>query len=49
MNSVYDFIISPKNKRYNNEKKVGDKTLVLNTNIEDHKLEIGRASCRERV
>ena len=38
MNSVYDFIISPKNKRYNNEKKVGDKTLVLNTNIEDHKL-----------
>jgi len=38
MNSVYDFIISPKNKRYNNEKKVGDKTLVVNTNIEDHKL-----------
>ena len=38
MNSVYDFIITPKEGRYNNEKKVGDKTLVLNTSIEDHKL-----------
>ena len=38
MNSVYDFIITPKNSRYNNEKKVGDKTLILNTSIEDHKL-----------
>ena len=38
MNSIYDFIITPKNKRYNNEKKLGDKSIVLNTNIEDHKL-----------
>ena len=38
MNSVYDFIITPKEGRYNNEKKIGDKTLVLNTSIEDHKL-----------
>ena len=38
MNSVYDFIITPIEGRYNNEKKVGDKTLVLNTSIEDHKL-----------
>ena len=38
MNSVYDFIITPKEGRYNNKKKVGDKTLVLNTSIEDHKL-----------
>ena len=38
MNSVYDFIITPKNSRYNNKKKVGDKTLILNTSIEDHKL-----------
>jgi hypothetical protein len=38
MNSIYDFIITPKNKRYNNEKKLGDKSIVLNTSIEDHKL-----------
>ena len=38
MKSIYDFIITPKEGRYNNEKKVGDKTLVLNTSIEDHKL-----------
>jgi len=38
MNSIYDFIITPKNSRYNNEKKIGDKTLILNTSIEDHKL-----------
>jgi len=38
MNSIYDFIITPKNKRYNNEIKIGDKTLIVNTSIEDHKL-----------
>ena len=38
MNSVYDFIITPKNSRYNNTKTIGDKTLILNTSIEDHKL-----------
>ena len=38
MNSIYDFIITPKEGRYNNEIKIGDKTLVLNTNIEDHKM-----------
>tara|TARA_R110000764_G_scaffold27124_1_gene64424 strand:+ start:180 stop:785 length:606 start_codon:yes stop_codon:yes gene_type:complete len=38
MNSIYDFIITPKNSRYNNEKKIGDKTLIVNTSIEDHKL-----------
>ena len=38
MNSIYDFIITPKNSRYNNTKKIGDKTLILNTSIEDHKL-----------
>ena len=37
MNSVYDFIIKPINKRYNNTKKVNDKELVLNTKIEDFK------------
>jgi len=38
MRSIYEFIIKPKQGRYNNEKKIGDKTLVLNTSIEDHKL-----------
>ena len=38
MNSIYDFIITPKNKRYNNEKKIGDKVLIVNTSIEDHQL-----------
>jgi hypothetical protein len=38
MNSIYDFIITPKNSRYNNEKKIGNKTLITNTSIEDHKL-----------
>ena len=38
MNSIYDFIITPKNSRYNNTKTIDGKTLILNTNIEDHKL-----------
>jgi len=37
MKSVYDFIISPKESRYNNIKKVGDKTLIINTEIYNHK------------
>ena len=37
MNSLYKFIIKPVNKRYNNEKKIGDKTLVINTKIENHR------------
>ena len=36
MKSIYDFIISPKKSRYNNSKKVGDKTLILNTEIYNH-------------
>ena len=36
MKSIYDFIIEPKNTRYNNIKKVGDKELVLNTEIFNH-------------
>ena len=38
MNSIYDFIITPTNSRYNNKIKVGDKTLIVNSNIEDHKM-----------
>ena len=37
MNSVYDFIVTPVGGRYNNDIKVGDKSLVLNTSIEKFK------------
>ena len=36
MRSIYDFIVSPKSSRYNNTKKVGDKDLILNTEIYNH-------------
>ena len=28
MKSLYDFIVKPLNNRYDNEKKIGDKTLI---------------------
>ena len=37
MRSVFDFVVSPVNKRYNNTKKVNDKNLILNTEIFSHK------------
>tara|TARA_R110002020_G_scaffold78307_6_gene197025 strand:- start:1300 stop:1905 length:606 start_codon:yes stop_codon:yes gene_type:complete len=37
MRSLYDFIIKPLGDRYDNEIKVGDKSLVLNTKIESFK------------
>tara|TARA_Y100001972_G_scaffold34743_1_gene43126 strand:+ start:69 stop:653 length:585 start_codon:yes stop_codon:yes gene_type:complete len=37
MKSLYQFIIKPLNKRYDNTKKINDKTLIVNTSIEDHK------------
>ena len=37
MKSLYDFIIKPLGNRYENEIKIGDKTLVLNTKIESFK------------
>jgi len=37
MKSVYDFIIEPVGERYDNELKIGDKNLVLNSKIESHK------------
>ena len=43
MKSLYDFIVKPLNKRYDNEKKIGDKTLVTNTSIEDYKSVSNRA------
>tara|TARA_B100000927_G_scaffold125259_1_gene101051 strand:+ start:8990 stop:9583 length:594 start_codon:yes stop_codon:yes gene_type:complete len=36
MKSLYDFIVKPIGKRYNNTKKVKDKNLILNTNIETY-------------
>jgi hypothetical protein len=35
--SLYDFIIKPLNGRYDNIRKVGDKTLIINTTIENHR------------
>ena len=36
MKSVYNFVVTPVGERYNNTKKVGDKELVLNTEIFNH-------------
>jgi hypothetical protein len=36
MKSVYNFVVKPKGGRYNNSKKVGDKDLILNTEIFNH-------------
>ena len=37
MNSLFDFIVEPVGQRYNNEIKVGDKSLVINTKLETFK------------
>ena len=36
MKSVYNFVVKPKGGRYNNKKKIGDKELILNTEIFNH-------------
>ena len=36
MKSVYNYVVKPKGDRYNNSKKVGDKNLILNTEIFNH-------------
>ena len=36
MRSVYNFVVTPEGKRYNNKKKVGDSELILNTEIYNH-------------
>ena len=36
MKSVYNFVVTPIGKRYNNAKKIGDKELILNTEIFNH-------------
>ncbi len=37
MRSIYDFIIEPVGKRYDNELKIGNKKLIINSKIESHK------------
>jgi len=37
MQSIFDFIIKPKSKRYNNTKQIGDSELLLNSEISDHR------------
>ena len=36
MRSVYNFVVTPKGKRYNNKKKIGSKELILNTEVYNH-------------
>ena len=43
MKSIYSFIIKPLEERYNNKIKVGDRELIVNTKIEDHKYVSKRA------
>ena len=36
MRGLHDFVVSPKGSRYNNVKKIGDKELILNSEIYNH-------------
>ena len=36
MKSVYNFVIEPVGQRYNNKKSIGDKELILNTEVFNH-------------
>ena len=36
MKSIYGFLVKPVGERYNNVKKIGDKELILNTEIYNH-------------
>ena len=36
MKSVYNFVVTPEGRRYNNKKKLGDSELILNTEIYNH-------------
>ena len=36
MQSVYGFVVKPKGQRYNNTKTIGDKELILNSEIYNH-------------
>ena len=36
MNSIYNFVITPKGERYNNKKSVGDSEIILNKEVFKH-------------
>ena len=36
MNGIFDFVIIPKEDRYTNTKTIGDKKLILNTELQNH-------------
>ena len=36
MKSLHSFIVSPYKERYNNKVAIGEKELIVNTNIEKH-------------
>ena len=36
MRGIYNFVVTPKGERYNNTKKVGDKELIINTEVYNH-------------
>jgi len=36
MNSLYSFIVKPYKERYDNIRKINDRELIINTNIENH-------------
>ena len=36
MQALYDYVIQPLGQRYNNEKTIGDKSLILNSEIHNH-------------
>ena len=44
MKSVYNFVVTPNGKRYNNNKKIGDSELILNTEIYNHQYVNRKAS-----
>jgi hypothetical protein len=43
MKSLFDFIVKPVDKRYDNEIKLGDKSLITNTNTENFRAVSNRA------
>ena len=36
MQSVYNYVVEPLGERYNNTKSIGDKELILNTEVYNH-------------
>lgn len=36
MQGIYNFIVKPKNSRHESKKKIGDKEIILNTDLQNH-------------